>query len=94
MVFQHRIVVRSPRAPTSRSRSRKPRSYSRLAAADPDAVARVRAILPDKARIVLADAQFVLARASMVSTIGTRSESASRNNGSWRVHRTSRCTTP
>ncbi len=33
-----------------------------FAAASPDAAARVRAVLPDKARIVLADAQFVLAR--------------------------------
>ncbi len=33
-----------------------------FAAADPEATARVRAVLPDKARVVLADAQFVLAR--------------------------------
>ncbi len=33
-----------------------------FAAADPEAVARVRAALPDKSRIVLADAQFTLAR--------------------------------
>jgi len=33
-----------------------------FATADPDATARVRAVLPDKARMVLADAQFVLAR--------------------------------
>ena len=33
-----------------------------FAGGDPEATARVRAALPDKARIVLADAQFVLAR--------------------------------
>ncbi|MCC6241237.1 MAG: hypothetical protein IT353_00255 [Gemmatimonadaceae bacterium] len=34
----------------------------RYAADDPESIARIRAVLPDKARIVLADAQFVIAR--------------------------------
>lgn len=50
------------RADLAQQKSQAKELLKAFAAADPDAVARVRAILPDKARIVLADAQFVLAR--------------------------------
>ncbi|MBK8057165.1 MAG: hypothetical protein IPK33_04550 [Gemmatimonadetes bacterium] len=64
-----------------------------FAGGDPEATARVRAALPDKARIVLADAQFVLAREYGFHDWG-RSSDTSRIASRQLVRRTNRCTTP